>query len=918
MNIQIKRKKMDIPIIISREEASKAIFCFLGEFYDELISWIPYLYFIKKKLNIKITTLSRPGSKIFYYFSNNHIEFEQELFDDEWGEDNTYQKLSERFPNTLLIHPGYDLINQRLIQIDGYTWENKNIHTIISTKNHLLPDYSFVNKNLPVEIQKPFVVINNAFSLQLYQKYKAPINYFDREDLTLMKEKLYEMGYFIVYNHFVAQGESTQNFQLDDDYIFGLDQKSFDLKNVYNHLKSTGNLNEFQLTLYNQAEFVLGPQGNNLYLPALCRKNLWILMRDGNYFEYLEIGKIFDIEINIFYEPIHLINSLKNLQNNSERKKFTRKAIDKFHFSITGAGDKEALAAEELLFSVCIFAYNRTKYLEESINSVLEQNFDKFELIIYDGSPTENISELIHLINSDKIRYFREENNNAPDLQNKAIHRAKGKYLIWLASDDILNQEVLLYYQSILKENPKIDIIYGDLHICDEHLIVKEEIIYENWEERNKELISNMLFSESLPEFGSAIRKTLYFKYGNYNTNFAHSYTYEWHTRIAKFANYTKVDKFIYEKRQHSNEISAETVDSDFLYDIEIVKKIINSNKLEELFYYLNWENPTRAKADAYLYLSKRFLNLNEYNIALDFLKRIYLLYPSKNIKNSIEQFSQIVQKGETHNSYVDSIEKKVEKIMKNELTENKSPIEEEKPMSFEETNQVQIELDIYNGFSDNLSKGVLPLELPSPLLLNLGCGKDIRDAYINIDFFSDEQRVIEMDLRHLEFKDNSVDGILAIDILEHFSHREIDSVLKECARVLKPGAEIIIRCPSLRLQIKAYYDGDWDAEIASIMIFGEQTNPSEFHYVTFDERSIKKYLDFAGFDVISIEEIDIPQDKGFINFKMTVKARKKIADIVEKNNFSNGKYDGFFATTAQDDLEIDVEEKQTNEDTLF
>ena len=94
-----------------------------------------------------------------------------------------------------------------------------------------------------------------------------------------------------------------------------------------------------------------------------------------------------------------------------------------------------------------------------------------------------------------------------------------------------------------------------------------------------------------------------------------------------------------------------------------------------------------------------------------------------------------------------------------------------------------------------------------SPVLLNLGCGADIRDGFINIDLYSDNPKVVNMDVRQLKFADNSVDFILASDILEHFSHHQTAAILREWHRVLKPNGSIIIRCPSLYLQAKAYLD---------------------------------------------------------------------------------------------------------------
>lgn len=191
--------------------------------------------------------------------------------------------------------------------------------------------------------------------------------------------------------------------------------------------------------------------------------------------------------------------------------------------------------------------------------------------------------------------------------------------------------------------------------------------------------------------------------------------------------------------------------------------------------------------------------------------------------------------------------------------------------------NRIQFSQALQGGFSNRQATGVLPTPQPQPLYLNLGCGRDVRDNFINIDLFSDDARVVGMDIRHLDLPDNSADGIIASDVLEHFSHREVDAVLKEWARVLKPGGELVVRCPSLRLQVKAYMAGAWDADVASYMIFGGQTNPGDYHCIGFDEHSIRKHLAQAGLEVAFFEEVDTPQDRGFINLNMTVRARKPV-----------------------------------------
>jgi glycosyltransferase involved in cell wall biosynthesis len=196
--------------------------------------------------------------------------------------------------------------------------------------------------------------------------------------------------------------------------------------------------------------------------------------------------------------------------------------------------------------------------------------------------------------------------------------------------------------------------------------------------------------------------------------------------------------------------------------------------------------------------------------------------------------------------------------------------------------NRLQFEAKLPSGFSNQRATGKLPAKLPKPLLLNLGCGEDVREGFINIDLYSDNPEVVYMDIRNIQLSDNSADLILANDVLEHFSHRETSLILKEWNRVLKPNGELILRVPSLKLQMKAYLEKKWDADVASYMIFGGQTNPGDYHCTGFDPISIKKHLEAAGFRIEDLREYDIPQEHGYINLNMSVKARKNALEKID------------------------------------
>lgn len=88
------------------------------------------------------------------------------------------------------------------------------------------------------------------------------------------------------------------------------------------------------------------------------------------------------------------------------------------------------------------------------------------------------------------------------------------------------------------------------------------------------------------------------------------------------------------------------------------------------------------------------------------------------------------------------------------------------------------------------------------PLRLNLGCGDKILEGYVNVDVAASragKSPDVLCDLRRLEpFADDSADEVMAIHVVEHFWRWEVLDVLREWARVLKPGGRMILECPNL------------------------------------------------------------------------------------------------------------------------
>lgn len=313
---------------IEFDNFKSAYFAFLGEFGYELISWIPYLLYLKRTYGYHLNTISRPDSDVFYYFSDNHQTINPKLVGDMWGFPQHYHKLQEIVGSSNIIHPL--IINNQFAEqfaINNNTWSNTDIHKVLNTNSYILPNYREIADDLPFELPNKFVLINNKFQRQWFDKFNSPINFFSADELKEIRDILYAQGYSVVYNNFVEATSYDEYFDYDDKGIFGSDGNSVHLSDYYNNLDISKN--HLQLSVINQSEFAIGVQGGNVYLPSLCGKDLLILIRDGIYLDYLELARINKHNIHAFYEGDHLVNflpkfikSIKNLGHNDDNTKF--------------------------------------------------------------------------------------------------------------------------------------------------------------------------------------------------------------------------------------------------------------------------------------------------------------------------------------------------------------------------------------------------------------------------------------------------------------------------------------------------------------------------------------------------------------------------------------------------------------------
>lgn len=131
-----------------------------------------------------------------------------------------------------------------------------------------------------------------------------------------------------------------------------------------------------------------------------------------------------------------------------------------------------------MTYSIIVPTFNSEKTLTACLSSIINQGCQDFEIIISDGVSTDSTLEIARGFNDDRIRIFSEPDAGIYDAMNKSISRAKGDWLLFLGSDDLMfDNEVL---EKVKRHLALTDaaFVYGDVKMVGDTPWAKDGTLY--------------------------------------------------------------------------------------------------------------------------------------------------------------------------------------------------------------------------------------------------------------------------------------------------------------------------------------------------------------------------------------------------------------------------------------------------------
>ena len=259
------------------------------------------------------------------------------------------------------------------------------------------------------------------------------------------------------------------------------------------------------------------------------------------------------------------------------------------------------------LISIVLPVYNGEKYLGESIESVIAQTYENWELLILDDCSTDNTSVIAkeYEVKDRRIHYYRnEENLRLPRNLNRGFSLARGGFLTWTSDDNRYKPEALEKMYYALKTNAGAQFVFASCRIIDGD---GKEVEYIMVNESSKKKIVGM------NPVGACFMYTrkAYKEIGEYNPELTLVEDFDYWQRLYARYGAVTIEDILYEYRWHDEALTSTMRKDNFNCVLEktLLKNRESFGKLdtEEKYYYYKGlyncrkelgdvNNPYRAK----------------------------------------------------------------------------------------------------------------------------------------------------------------------------------------------------------------------------------------------------------------------------------------------------------------------------------
>jgi len=213
--------------------------------------------------------------------------------------------------------------------------------------------------------------------------------------------------------------------------------------------------------------------------------------------------------------------------------------------------------------SIILPTYNRAHTLRRSLESVLNQTYKNFEVILVDDGSTDNTKELVESYQDDRIKYYHAGlNKGAAAARNYGLERANCDYIAFQDSDDIWHADKLEKQMKVLTEAPKeVGFVYHKImydmgnNYC--AILPSEEV---EVEQKNGNIYAQMLYDNLVPCPAILMKRSCLEKAGGFDEELKALEDYDFALKMAKCMDAAFIDEVLLDAAYSVDGVSGNAV----------------------------------------------------------------------------------------------------------------------------------------------------------------------------------------------------------------------------------------------------------------------------------------------------------------------------------------------------------------------